>query len=39
VEKIEGSEGERNSTGKPKEKTSIDPWRLQAPELPAKEHT
>jgi hypothetical protein len=36
---IEGSEGNRNTIGKPTESTNPDPWGLSETEPQTKEHT
>jgi hypothetical protein len=37
--RIEGPEGDRNSTGRPTKSTHLDPWELSDTEPPTKEHT
>jgi hypothetical protein len=37
--RIEGPEGDRNSTGKPTESTNLDTWELSETEPQTKEHT
>jgi hypothetical protein len=37
--KIEGPEGDQNSTGSPTESTNLDSWRVSETETPTKEHT
>ena len=37
-ERIEDPEGERNSTRRPTESTTLDPWQLSETEPPTKEH-
>jgi len=36
---IEGPEGDRNSTGRPRESTDLHPWEPSETEPPTREHT
>ena len=38
MEKIEGPKVDRDSTGRPRESTNLDPWGLPETEPPGKEH-
>jgi hypothetical protein len=37
--RIEGPEGDKNSTGRRRDSTNLDPWELSETEPPTKEHT